>query len=478
MNGNYVRSGWLAVAIGAIAAGDASHVAAAEKSWNAGSDSWSTPANWTPAGVPASGDVIRIGNLPGVTSSTVFLDLNKTLGGLHITNRMALQNEGHTVIVNGETTVSGDASRLNISDAVIGSDFRTETMTVAADANVYLVGGDVRINDQLTLVGGEIGGLFNETSTVAIWGTGTTLHNGGRISSGPGTVTFLQNNDGLYDLDGPNGDGELHVSGTNEAKLVFLGGEISDSFSGKISLGPYARLAMNFGAWTADENSLIDVYGGFGWLGGDDRAEIMGGTATFAGALDVSGSATELVVSAPAVVAPTATVNVGLGDRLVFAGETRVDGGMFNTNGFDAAAGEVNFDGPTEWSGTVTINGRAQQNGAATVTAPTVINAGMFDWGGAASDVVSDVEAPLTINAVTTMSALVDPFSGVMNIGGGALSRVTLNLAGESHRLPGGWKANSTYRAIAPCSCGGSTARRCSPAARSTSRSGSKSAPT
>lgn len=160
---------------------------------------------------------------------------------------------------------------------------------------------------------------------------------------------------------------------------------------------------------------------------------ISGGHVTLAGGVNVRGRVT---IEADATLAPTANVVIGEDDRFVLEGETLVQGGTFNTNGMADNGGQVNFDGPTEWAGTVTIDGRGQQNGEATVTAPTVINAGLFDWSGEDNQTVWNVEAPLVINAVTTRTEPFDFFEGVMNVSGGFLGRVTLNLAGGSQT---GW---------------------------------------
>lgn len=247
MSRNYGNKARLALAASAVMATvDIGLVGAVDKSWNtAVSDPWSNAALWTPAGVPGAGDVVRIGDLPWVTGHTVFLNQNATIAGLHITNDMALQTEGRTMVVNGDTTLN-DSARLNIENAVAGVDYVTDDLVIGADSNVWLLDSTVRINDHL-LVNGELRGLFNDLANVQLWDAGTTLTNNGLISAGTGSITYVQVNDGEFDLDGQTGDGELLISGVDVATLTFTGGGLTDAFSGLITLGPYARLNMNVG---------------------------------------------------------------------------------------------------------------------------------------------------------------------------------------------------------------------------------------
>ena len=431
--------GWLIATVGVLAATlGASSARAIDKSWNtAVSDPWSNAALWTPAGVPEAGDVVRLGDLPWVTGHTVFLNQNATIAGLHITNDMALQTEGRTMIVTGDTTLN-DNARLNIENAIDGVDYATDDMVISADSNVWLTDSTVRINDHL-LVNGEIRGIFNDVTTVQLWDAGTTLTNNGLIGAGTGSITYVQINDGEFDLDGQTGDGELLISGVDVATLTFTAGGLTDAFSGLITLGPYARLNMYVGPWVADASSFIDLFGQLGNQGPDEQAVISGDHVTLAGGIDVSGWTAKLTVAANATLAPTANVAIGEDDRFVLEGETLVQGGTFDTNGMGDNGGQVNFDGPTEWAGTVTIDGRGQQNGEATVTAPTVINAGLFDFSGEDNQTTWNIQAPLVINAVTTKTEPYDFFEGELNIGGGFLGRLTFNLDGGTQS---GWGMN------------------------------------
>ncbi|BBO36248.1 hypothetical protein [Lacipirellula parvula] len=440
MNATRSNRIWLAGTIGLLLAlGSAPAARAVDKSWNAAdSDSWSNAARWTPAGAPGAADVVRLGNLPGVVNHTVFLNQDATIAGLQISNGMALQNEGHVMIVAGDTTLSGDNTRLNVEDAGFGTDYFTHDLIIGAESNVWLQNGIIGVSEDL-IVNGQIRGLFNDNGGVQLSGTGTTLTNNGLVAAGAGVINCIQTNDGAFDLDGQTGNGEILVSGSDVARLSFSGGAITDAFSGLITLGPYARLNMSVGTWTADASSFIDVFGQLGNQGPAERAVISGDRVTLAGGIDVGGWTATLEVAADATLAPTANVVVGEDDRLIFLGDTSVEGGTFNTNGIGEHGGQVNFNGATEWAGTITVNGRAQQNGDASVTSPTVVNAGLFDFSGEDNHTNWNIAAPFVINAVTTKTEPFDFFEGEMTISGGFLGKLTMNLGGGTQF---GWSMN------------------------------------
>lgn len=429
---------------------------AIERSWNTANGVWSNAANWSPAGVPAVGDIAMIGNLAGVQDNTVFADQDVTVGGIVITDEMALQTEGHFFTVLGDTVLDGDLTRLNINDTGPGVDFITQSLSVSgANARVILDDATVRVNFQFTLgPGSELSGLFPSDGLVSFAGAdGVTFINGGRVVAGSGHLSFVQTGGGLYDLDGPLGNGELRLTGELGSSMAINGQGLSDPFSGTITLGADAVLQMNLGdGWEADASSTIVAT----TFAADSVSRLGGDAVRLAGAINVNNVA-HLNVAADATLASTANVTiddgarldfdmlsntiveggnytVGQGGLLSFRGVTTIQGGVFNTAGVDDGQGEIHFDGPTTWAGNVTINGRARQNGDARVTAPTVVNAALFDMSGEDNHTNWDVESALVINASDTSVEAFDFFEGVMNIGGGALSKLTINFDGSAQQ--------------------------------------------
>ncbi len=433
------------------------------KNWNSGNGSWGTANLWTPNGVPGNANSVWLGNLPGVQDFTVFLNQDATIAQLNIINGMALQNEGHLIVVNGNTSISGEGSRLNINNAAFGSDFVTDNLSIGDGSRMLMEDSGVIVQDQLSIAaGGELRRLYPSTGIMEFSANnGTTLLNDGEIGGGPGSMLFLQQQDGLYDLDGNTGNGHIFVSGTSDASMTFGGPGLTDTFSGDITLGAHATLVMNiFGGWTADANSNITVFS----AGIDSDTRLTGNPVQLAGTIIVSGSEADFHVQADATLASTADVTIDNESRmefvpfwsadvnggtytieqfgeLTFAGETEIGGGEFNTFSDSPADGDVQFNGDTVWNGIVTINGIARQNGNAVVAAPTVIHAQRMDMDGVLNP-TWDVNSSLAVNTISIGSSAGDTFGGTFDIGNGALAHLTVNLdaplgfwtmAGEMH---------------------------------------------
>jgi hypothetical protein len=112
------------------------------------------------------------------------------------------------------------------------------------------------------------------------------------------------------------------------------------------------------------------------------------------------------------------------GGLLNFENDTVVAGGSFSTSGVEPGSGLVGFLGPTDWQGTVFLNGRSRVNSLAVVSAATTINSDQIDMDGTGGVTQWDVNAALTVNA-----AQIDTATNSFDVGGGAGNRITLNLA-------------------------------------------------
>jgi hypothetical protein len=92
-------------------------------------------------------------------------------------------------------------------------------------------------------------------------------------------------------------------------------------------------------------------------------------------------------------------------------------------------AGAVRFDGPTTWNGGVTVNGIAMQFGDATVNGITVVNADVLDMDGG-GNTTWNVNHNATINTQSVDSSIINTFDGTLNVAGGFVGRLTINLTG------------------------------------------------
>lgn len=428
-------------------------------SWNTGNGSWMTASNWTPNNVPGINPLIytdvRIGNLPGVQNSTVLLNHLVASGALpfdelHISSGMTLDTNGREIGgLNGIATLTGASSELIVRPSAGPNfhDFTTRDFTMGAGTLLNLA-DDGRIRTGYLTSSGVIFGR----GTVHVQGIapGASLVNNGTISgAGNGGLTILQEGSGRFDLDGTSGNGQL-TPAAPFSQLTIQGDTLADVFGGTVTMGSGSLLNMNMSSgWTTDASSTFNVSSSI--VGA--AAQITGGHFTFGGDLNIGGSQGHLRVLANTTLTPTTDVSLGMDDRLEFDGATTVQGGTysfagglaavefngpttmqggtFNMSGPLISNGRVDFNGNTTWDGTVNINGLGRQNGDATVAGPTVINAGRFVMQGYSDNTVWNVSNSLTVNAdrINTASNF---FSGTMNITGGALGRVTINLSNPS----------------------------------------------
>lgn len=423
-------------------------------SWNAGNGLWTNANNWTPNRVPGNPPIgedhfVHIGDLGGVQNGTVLLEWPGPptlvyVNGLSLSNGMTLDTNGNQLGTFGAVSLTGAGTRLVVRHST-------------APLNEYDVlgqlqlgaGGSMELHDD-SLVGLASGSF----SSGEISGRGTIrvgdFRNGGTIRPSPnGGISLVQGNADLMDLDGLSGNGQLSLI-TPFSQLSAEGVALHDSFSGAISVVPGALLNMNFDeGWEADAACVLNVAG---FNNPAAASQINGSAMSFGGTMNVGAAEGHLRVLAPLTLQPSATVNIGdtdwvefdgattvlggqynlgAGGRLDFDGPASIRGGEFNTAGATLADGGVFFNGPTEWRGTTTINGAARQNGDATVSTPlgAVINAAKFDMDGESQHTHWDIHSGLVINAETISGNDANGFNGSMDIGGGFLSKLTVNLS-------------------------------------------------
>ncbi len=440
-----------------IAAGTATPALADIWSWNTGNGLWGDSTNWSPNSVPGAnplGDYdIRIGNLPGVQNDIVYVTdhggIPYVFDFIRIYNGMTLDTNGWQIADPfGSVEVTGLNSRLLVSPGIgpHAYDFITRDTTLYSGTHLELVDNGHLWTDTLN----NAGGLISGTGIITMNGDseGDNLDNNGTIAGSPnGGLTIIQGGVGRLNLDGYGGpgaeSGQLSLA-TPFSVLTFEGDQLTDSFSGTVTMGSGSLLNMNMSnGWTADAASTFNIASGIGGA----SAQIDGGHFTFGGDLNIGGSDGHLRVLADATLTGTADVFVGTDDSLEFDGTTAIEGGMytlsdganidfdgptevsggtFNMTGDSMLDGVVNLRGPTSWSGPLTVNGMARQLGDATVIAPLTINANVFDMDGN-NDTLWDINSSLTVNT-QSIDTFSQTFDGTFNMNTGALGRLTINL--------------------------------------------------
>lgn len=429
---------------------------AVEKSWNGADGNWSAAGSWSPLGVPGVADSVFFGNLAVAENAEVTLDVSTAVQSLAITEAAWLWVDGTAMTVVGTTSISGQNvipgpigtrfSRLLVRNGPAANDFVTNNLVLSDYGSFYLFSSQIGINNLLDI---NAHSQFYGAGVVHLTDSGTTLINDGLIyANGTPGMAIHQLAGGLYDLDGTTGSGEILV-GPGSPVLQFNGTALTDAFSGTIHMAASTRLEMNLSSgWQTDALSQINV-GSFGQEATPTR--ITGATFELGGGLDVLEGGAHLRIEADTMIAATANVVVGAQGRtqfigtttidggtftveqdadLEFIGETEVHGGSFSTHSDSSAFGSVAFAGATSWGGNIAVDGIARQVGNATINAATVISATVLDMDGN-GNTTWDVVQGLVVNAGSLDSSVSNTFDGTLNVGGGFLGKLTVNLTGD-----------------------------------------------
>jgi hypothetical protein len=331
---------------------------------------------------------------------------------------------------------------------------------------VQFDGGIADIHDRLTIDSiSRIEGL----GIINLFRTGTSLINDGTIEAGTNYGLIIQQlNGGGYDLDGGSGTGLIRVTDYDSvndwgARLRLEGTHLTDSFSGRLIIGSGAEVALNLSeGWVVDSGGEFVVAWNPNTI---EAARITGGALDFSGEINMLGTdgivASDLEINSSQIRIreaaridtshnnvlslggnATSLVRVDGGEftvgeygRIEFHAPTEIRGGTFQTFSsqlFDGSGGAVVFNGDTLWSGNTTLGGAARQNGTATVTGlGATIHADRFDLDGLLGDTTWNIHSSLVINA-DAIDEMTMGFNGTLNIAGGVLPRLTLNLANPS----------------------------------------------
>ncbi len=473
---------------------------AVERVWNNAFGVWGTQGNWSPAGFVGFGDTARIGNLAATIDAVVNMDVNSTNSGVTIQGRARLNTEGRQLVVNGPTLIDGSSSpeftdlyaRLRVTNGASTPDYRSNSLTMASSATLLGVSTPTIAID----------GAFNLAADARLLGTaavdvGGGFANNGEISVFNGNMTLSVS--GTLDLDGSANNGRITINDSGSDLIISANG-LTDAYDGDAFLGGGSTWDMQLAnPWSIGPAALIQV----AWFqSSGNQSFIDGAPLSIGGELQVNGTENALGMNAATTFLPTADIETGVGNtidlnasatfnggtfhvpdgavincnaaatvnagvfniesggRVDFSGPTTVNGGLF-LGALDATSVSVRFDGPTtNWTGDVTFSGAVQQDGIATVAVPVTIRADYFDLDGVqgAATVWNISNAFSVVADHVDLAGFGDAFGGTMNIGGGLIGGVSINLSDPAASWTMAGTANLSGDAnLFPTRIGGST---------------------
>ncbi len=334
---------------------------------------------------------------------------------------------GDNLVTNAHKLDIGDTVTLDgaLTDVFVntGGELEARQIIVQNDAALIADGGLV---DTKTLNIRDGGLLLGNGGTVAI---GERLVNDGAIHATGGMLTI----GGLgthWDLDGTSNRGVL--SAASGDLLLQMLSPLADDFNGTITVGrgnwfasaqPFrigtsGLVQLNGGTTLADRAHLnvdMTLAGTTAEVHASGRSSVHAPFELASGRIRVSDDA-DLEFAGSAAISG-GNVLVGSGGKLRFEGETELSGSGIST----AAAGRVELNGQTSYGGgTITASGRVDQNGNATVHAPTIINSsGIWDLDGSDGDTVWQVNDDLTLNVDRIETGSSEPrFNGTLRVDG------------------------------------------------------------
>ena len=445
------------------------------RSWAAaGSGTWSTAANWTPAGVPGNGDSVEIAApasgtrtvtyddaAPAVTLSSLLLDgangngtfpppsaetLAVASGTLTVTTGEIGRGTRGTVAQSGGTVTFGTAGGTASYDALnlgYGDDY---------GLGVYqLSGGSLTVNGQ-ELVGEDSAGLFNQSGgTHAVTGqvtvSGSPLPGAFTQAGGLTTAAAVELTATAYNTSIP---AALTVAGT--AQLNVSGGLVVDRSSTPTPNPPGTITIAGSASVTAA--SIAAQPGSLNWSGGSIRL-----TGSGAVAIDAAPAGGAGYLAQTVAIGPTQSLNVnGTGGELVGrygAGHLVQTGGTNNAYSvtlgvYNGGSGAYDLSGGTLAASSMAVGslgaGTLNQTGGTNNTSAVTVGgspAGAYNLsGGTASFLTS-----LTVNATGrfTQTAGTLAVQGTVTVNGG-----TFVQTGGTFRGP------SKFYALGPTTLGGS----------------------
>jgi hypothetical protein len=448
-----------ALALGTLAHG-------ADKHWNTAGGSWGVAGNWLPNGVPIASDSVFMGSTVAAENAFVNLSAGVLIQALTINDGLSLDTNSFVLVVPGPVLVSGEnlvdkgkfnviySSRLRVANGAGAVDAQLATVTVEDGADLELEDSStLRVTDQLVIADDQ--SVLLGDGLVELTGNGAVaLLNNGAIAPGLDDLTITQLGAGRIDLDGTNAGRTLNITlgtldGSNYAELTINGDQLADPMDNDIWLSAHNRLTMNLSnGWTMGSGTELRMSSG----SHPGPARLQGEHLDMYGDITLPGTAAWGIISTPITLRNTVLASAGTNAKLEFSGEAVVDGatfivgqggdirftgpttvlgGQFATQSENYLDGDLVFDGPTEWNGTLQGLGVLQQLQDATVVGPTQIDAHVFNMDGNSS-VSWNIAHSLTVNAkeIDLGNTILN---GEITIGGGFFGHLEINITSGSN---------------------------------------------
>jgi hypothetical protein len=346
---------------------------------------WNNSLNWSPNGVPGSGDTASVGD---IQDSYCEVKTWQTCDGLDLFDGGDLYCwEDGLLVVNGTTTVTNSPTHTTSVYVYRGTlydrDFDTDVLDLDSDAHLYMHGGIVEIDDQLDV---DTTSQIRGYGDIRLNGANTrAFHLAGELSVANGDLTLqdMSGSAGL-DLDGSSG-GDSVIDVTSGYSRLDVDGHLADSFSGTMTVGDGNTVDFSQ-AWECD--GTLDLQGT-----STQHATLSGAPVIVSGDLNVTGV---VDIAADATFKNTANVSVASLGRLNLLSDTVFKGGSHTGDGMISCEGAV------------------------TIESNTTIGTAVLNWDGTGSTTTTiDPGVTFTINSekIDSSAPSTDGFDGTVNVG-------------------------------------------------------------
>ncbi|MHB9143380.1 MAG: beta strand repeat-containing protein, partial [Paludibacter sp.] len=300
------------------------NLSGATKTWDgSSSNNWNTANNWTPSGVPGSGDDVVID-----INANILVNTNSTINSLTINNNaivsftssggkrtITIDNTGNSIAVGSSLTLKGST----------GSGTRSMNLIFTGTNNTMTIAGTLI----LTAVGeGTIYTATNSLTTV----TGSIINDGtgggtiGVINSTTANLSFSSGGTYQHALNG----GNIPTATWDAASMCNITGMVATSPTG-----------------------INQTFGNFTW-----NCSSQTGTVSSTGNIVVNGNFS--------LTAGTFNLNNGTNNTLTIFGNYAQNGGVFDFNAGTSGNSLVYLNGNfsnTAGAGSITTNGNGAPNG-------------------------------------------------------------------------------------------------------------------
>jgi len=331
---------------------------AATKTWNSAIlGSWGTAANWSPAGVPVSGDdVVFDGTTLGIGSCTINVTVPAAGPGL---KSITIQG-GYTGTINQgnkNVTINNGGSFFTMSSGTWSQGNGDMVISGNSGGNFTLSGGNYNIGGSglFTLTGGGSGGgnftlsggTFNAGSAALQTGTGSStgvfsVSGSGIFNGGSGSVT-IEGTTGQFNMSGGTfTQGNANTSTFSANDFLMTGGTFDGSGAiANINITSVGNLDLSGAASFTSGTGTVTLGGGTIYLAG---------TAVFDGTnssgINLNGVGLDYSQSGGTFIAP------GASSQMTIFGDLTFTGGTFTNN-----SGTVEFSAAGGAASSYTITG-------------------------------------------------------------------------------------------------------------------------